>query len=59
VIKRQGQHFLLSAKARSLSLMEIFNLSADEAFEMFRMAGWSDTQGEAGGSCHNHLLLNL
>ncbi len=46
-IKRKAQHFLISAKARSLSLMEIFRLSDDEAFDLFRMARWSETEGEA------------
>lgn len=60
-MKRKGQHFLLSAKARSLSLMEIFRLSDDEAFDMFRMARWSETDGEAicpkCGSCHKHYFI--
>lgn len=60
-MKRQGQHFLLSAKARSLSLIEIFGLSDDEAFEVFRMARWPETEGEAicpcCGSCEQHYFL--
>ena len=39
---RKGQHFLLSAKARSFSLIQIFRLSDDEAFEMFKQARWGD-----------------
>jgi len=35
-----GQHYLLSAKARSLSLMQIMRLSDDQAFEMFKEARW-------------------
>lgn len=60
-MNRKGQHFLLSAKARSLSLMEIFGLSDDEAFELFRLARWSETEGEAicpcCGSCEKHYFL--
>jgi len=43
----KGQHFLLSAKARSFSLLEIFRLSQDEAFDLFRKARWPETNGEA------------
>jgi hypothetical protein len=60
-MKRQGQHFLLSAKARSLSLIDIFGLSDDEAFELFRLARWPETEGEAicpcCGSCSKHYFL--
>jgi transposase-like protein len=60
-MKRKGQHFLLSAKARSLSLMEIFRLSDDEAFDMFRKARWPETEGEAVcpqcGSCQKPYWL--
>jgi len=33
-------HFLLSAEARTLSMREVFALSDDEAFELFREVGW-------------------
>lgn len=36
------QHFLLSAKARSFSILEIARLSDDDAFEMFKEARWPD-----------------
>ena len=45
--KAYGQHFLLSAKARSFSLLEIFRLSNDDAFDLFRKARWPETNGEA------------
>jgi len=32
------QHFFLSAKFRSFSLLEIARLSDDEAFQMFKQA---------------------
>ena len=41
------QHYLLSAKARSFSILEIARLSDDEAFEMFRDARWPE-----GVKCH-------
>lgn len=60
-MKRKGQHFLLSSKARSLSLMEIFRLSDDEAFDMFKAARWPMTDGEAicpkCGSCTKHYFI--
>ena len=60
-MKRKGQHFLLSAKARSLSLMEIFRMEDLEAFDLFRKARWPETEGEAicpvCGSCHKHYWL--
>jgi hypothetical protein len=40
IMKRRGQHFLLSAEARSFSLMQIFGLSDADAFEMFKNARW-------------------
>ncbi len=45
-MKRKGQHFLLSAKARSFSIVEIFRLSDDEAFQLFKESRWSDTDGK-------------
>ncbi|MGD1878109.1 MAG: IS1595 family transposase [Kiloniellaceae bacterium] len=40
------QHFLLSAKARTLSLAKVFRLSDDQAFEVFKEIRWADTEGE-------------
>ena len=45
--KTKGQHYLLSAKARSLSLMQIMRLSDDEAFDLFKQSRWSDNDGDA------------
>ena len=36
------QHYLLSAKARSFSLLEIARLSDDDAFDMFKDARWPE-----------------
>jgi len=44
--KQQGQHFLLSAKARSFSIIEIARMSEDEAREAFSALRWSDTDGK-------------
>lgn len=40
--KPNRQHFLLSAKARTFSLMQIFRLSDDQAWDMFKEARWGD-----------------
>lgn len=37
------QHFLLSAKARSLSVRKVFAMSDDEAFSLFKSLRWGDT----------------
>jgi transposase-like protein len=42
-----AQHFLLSAKAKSLTLAQVFRLSDAEAEAMFRKVRWSETDGEA------------
>ena len=39
---KSGQHYLLSAEARTLSLMQIMRLSDDQAFEMFKSARWEN-----------------
>ena len=41
-----SQHFLLSSKARSLSLATIFGLSDTEIEETFRRIRWAETQGD-------------
>lgn len=42
-----AQHFLLSTKARTLSLAKVLRLSDDEAFETFKSVRWADNNGEA------------
>lgn len=42
-----AQHFLLSAKARTLSLVQVMRLSDDEAFATFRAIRWAATNGDA------------
>jgi len=42
----QGQHFLLSAKARTLSLAKVMRMSDDDAFAMFKAIRWADNHGE-------------
>jgi transposase-like protein len=41
-----AQHFLLSAKARSLSLGAILRMSDDEAHSRFQAIRWADNNGE-------------
>jgi len=41
------QHFLLSAKARTLSLKAVFTMGEDKAYETFRQMRWPETEGEA------------
>ncbi len=42
-----AQHFLLSAKARTLSLKAVFQMGEAKAYEMFCAIRWADTEGEA------------
>lgn len=42
-----AQHFLLSAKARTLSLAQVMRLSNDEAFQTFKAIRWADNDGQA------------
>ena len=42
-----SQHFLLSAKARTLSLASVFRMTDLEAETMFRSIRWSATRGKA------------
>jgi len=41
-----AQHFLLSAKARTLSLAKVMRLSDEEAFATFKAIRWADNGGE-------------
>lgn len=41
-----GQHFLLSAKARTLSLAQVFGLTDAAAEEVFRQIRWASTEGK-------------
>lgn len=41
-----AQHFLLSSKARTLSLAQVMRLSDDQAFETFKAIRWADNAGE-------------
>ena len=46
-----SQHFLLSSKARSLSIINIVKMSDMEAFEMFKSIRWSETNGDVVCPC--------
>ena len=41
-----AQHFLLSAKARTLSLARVARMTDEEAYETFRRLRWQDTHGK-------------
>src|SRR5438105_921530 len=41
-----AQHFLLSSKARTLSLSAVARMSEEEAREAFRHIRWYETQGQ-------------
>lgn len=41
-MSKTGQHFLLSAKARTLSLVKVMRLSDREAYETFKAIRWAD-----------------
>jgi transposase-like protein len=43
----KGQHFLLSAAARTLSLAKVMRMSEDQAFDAFRAIRWAETEGDA------------
>ena len=50
-------HFLLSAEARSLSLVQILALSDDDAFTLFRRQRWGDGENVVCPHCgmaHRH-----
>jgi hypothetical protein len=42
-----AQHFLLSAKARTLSLAKVMRLSDEEAYETFKAIRWANNDGQA------------
>ncbi len=41
-----SQHFLLSAQARTLSLMQVCNMSDEDVFVLFRQMRWGKTDGD-------------
>src|SRR5258708_12801025 len=41
-----SQHFLLSAKARSLNLAKVARLSDEEAYQTFKLVRWAATDGQ-------------
>src|SRR5665213_4189024 len=44
--KAPGQHFLLSSRAKTLSLASVFRMSDAQAEDAFRRVRWSDTDGD-------------
>ncbi len=55
-----SQHFLLSSKARTLSLKAIYQGGEDKAYETFCKLRWAETDGEAVcprcGSCETYSI---
>jgi len=46
-----AQHFLLSAEARTLSIVKIAMMSNEEVHEIFKNIRWSETNGEPVCPC--------
>lgn len=46
-----SQHFLLSAKARTLSIKRLFDMSDDDAFDLFRELRWGEGEEVACPCC--------
>jgi transposase-like protein len=44
--RKPGQHFLLSSRAKTLSLASVFRMSDEEAERTFKSVRWADTGGE-------------
>jgi transposase-like protein len=44
--RKPGQHFLLSASARTLSLAKVMRMSDDQAFDAFKSIRWAYTEGD-------------
>lgn len=45
-MKTKGQHFLLSAKARTISLKQVYTMGEPQAYALFRSLRWPETDGE-------------
>lgn len=45
IVGLMSQHFLLTAKARSLSLAKVARLSDEEAYQTFKLVRWAATDG--------------
>jgi len=55
-----SQHFLLSAKARSLSIKRLHALSDEQVFDLFRELRWGKTDEvtcPGCGSVHRHYFI--
>jgi transposase-like protein len=44
--RRDGQHFLLCAGARTLGLMDVARLDESQAWDVFRRLRWPETEGQ-------------
>lgn len=57
-----NQHFLLSAKARTLSVRQVFELSDAQAFEIFKEVRWGkgdDVTCPRCGVIRNHYFVRV
>ena len=54
------QHFLLSAKARTLSVRRVFEMNDEQAFNVFRKVRWGDGKAVTCPACgvvHEHYFI--
>ena len=59
---KMSQHFLLSAKSKTISELEVARMSEDEARETFEKLRWSDTDGKPvcnNCGCTDSYTLNV
>jgi len=55
-----AQHFLLTAKARTLSIGRVFQMNEDQAFKVFKKVRWGDSKDIPCPSCgvvHDHYFI--
>lgn len=53
------QHFLLSAKARTLSVRRVFEMNDEQAFKVFKKVRWGNSKAVTCPMCgvvHEHYL---
>lgn len=54
------QHFLLSAKARTLSVRRVFEINEYQAFKVFKKVRWGDSKAVTCPACgvvHEHYFI--
>ncbi|MDH4129654.1 MAG: hypothetical protein OEV44_12915 [Spirochaetota bacterium] len=53
-----SQHFLLSSKSRSLSILDVSQMSDQEVFNTFRQIRWKSTNGRPVILCSKNIKMN-